>query len=684
MRRLVMEKKVNITKNISIELLPENNFKSISFNFIKVLISLAYLMFLFVPFSKDFFNDPQGLPVGHIIGAFVIFLCVVNFLFIHIEWNDKVNLITTIVVTVLLLVSELWLMQYSQGYELIMFKFKFFALNMLVIFTMFAILFAITNSVKVSIIVIKAISIVLALTNYFLSIFRGTGFIGADIFSFSAAKEVAGGYTYTINTNIYFYIVIQIALCIMVTVLGKNEYVKGKKRLISAGVALLLVAIFYYAFFMCDALVKPLKVKYFKPQETYASKGTYANMTRSFRDLIVEKPKGYSVKKVKEIVSKTPQTEARIKDEDKPNVIMIMDEAFSDFSDIMDLKISEDAMPYIHSMKKNTVKGKMFTSIFGGGTVATEFEALTSNTMACIPNGIVAYTTYIHKPMYSMANFLEQQGYDGMVAMHPYKPTGYNRHKVYPLFGFRQFISLAAFSRSKKLRTFVSDEGNFDKIISEYEYYEKNNDKPFFMFDVTMQNHSPYDRDFPDLKMPITTWDDAKFPMSKRYFNLIKNSDNAVKKLTQYFAKKKEKTIIIFFGDHQPKLEDELYDLSKQTTKLDEEYAHLYKYTTPFFMWANYDIEEKENVNISANYIMPTLFDEVGLAKTSYLNFISSVQKEIPVLTKHGYIGADGKYYKADDKKSPYKKKWDEYNIVQYNNLFDVDHRVKEIYELKK
>ena len=44
---------------------------------------------------------------------------------------------------------------------------------------------------------------------------------------------------------------------------------------------------------------------------------------------------------------------------------------------------------------------------------------------------------------------------------------------------------------------------------------------------------------------------------ANRYLNLIKYSDDSLKQLTSYFEKCKEPTIILFLGDHQPRLTDE-------------------------------------------------------------------------------------------------------------------------------
>lgn len=48
------------------------------------------------------------------------------------------------------------------------------------------------------------------------------------------------------------------------------------------------------------------------------------------------------------------------------------------------------------------------------------------------------------------------------------------------------------------------------------------------------------------------------------------------------------------FGDHQPKLEDSFYELlygkSLSSLSLKEQQK---KYTVPFIMWANYDIDDR-------------------------------------------------------------------------------------------
>ena len=134
------------------------------------------------------------------------------------------------------------------------------------------------------------------------------------------------------------------------------------------------------------------------------------------------------------------------------------------------------------------------------------------------------------------------------------------------------------------------------------------------------------------------------------------------------------------FGDHQPNVEtgflEELY--GKDYDELSPEELAL-RYQTPFVLWANYDIEEAENVDISANYLSTLLMDAAGLPKSAYQNFLSELREKLPVITANFAIDADGNFYSS----SEYDQLADvleDYEIIQYYHLFDNEHRKNEIF----
>ncbi len=121
-----------------------------------------------------------------------------------------------------------------------------------------------------------------------------------------------------------------------------------------------------------------------------------------------------------------------------PNIIVIMNESFSDLGIVGNFETNEDYMPFVHSMQKgqkNTITGNLLVSTFGGGTANTEFEFLAGDTMAFLPFGCSPYQMYVKSAMPSLVGALEAQNYQ-TVAMHPYLSTSWNRPQVYQSFGF--------------------------------------------------------------------------------------------------------------------------------------------------------------------------------------------------------------------------------------------------------
>ena len=591
---------------------------------------------------------------------------------------QKYNTIASFLFVILSVPYNFVMLEYTSHHRIWDFSINKIMANLIIISILVLIIFAITNSFKASIIGINIISVVFGLVYYYVIKFRGTAVLAVDIFSATTAANVAGNYNYRMSYRCYLFVILTYVLSIYVLKLGRHNLFKGKKRFISVGIAILAVVCGFSLFIQSSRFDDSLKIKMFKPQESYRKYGDYLTFTHSIRYIKGHKPEGYSEDKVEQISAQYPGIKGNGK---KPNIIMIMNEALADFSSISDIETNEDYMPFIHGLTENTVKGDLFVSIFGGGTSKTEYEALTSNSMAFMPKGSTPYVTYINRKTSSLATTLRAQGYGGMVAMHPYKGSGYKRNKVYPLLGFDKFYDLPEFNNAKVIRNHVSDEGNFDKIIEVYEQNRKKDKKPFFLFDVTMQNHSSYDRKWDNLSDDISTIKDYGDDVNI-YLNLVKESDEAFKKLVEYFSNIDEPTMIIMFGDHQPKLNNHFYENVEKGFSLGDEYKMFEKYNTPFVIWANYDIEEQTDVKISANY-MGTMIDEIaGNSMSGYQQMVNEIRKDIPIITAGGYIGADGKYYHTFDKSSPYYDKIMDYCYSEYNNVFDKKHLVDEFFKI--
>ena len=108
-------------------------------------------------------------------------------------------------------------------------------------------------------------------------------------------------------------------------------------------------------------------------------------------------------------------------------------------------------------------------------------------------------------------------------------------------------------------------------------------------------------------------------------------------------------------------------------------------YLTPYFIWANYNIDKKSNQvdDISMNYLSSLLLDVAGLDKTPYMHFLDDMRKEIPVINGHGFIDKNNIYHSFDED-TEYNDLINKYELLQYNNLFDTKHTINEFFSIKK
>lgn len=560
--------------------------------------------------------------------------------------------------------------------------------TLLILFIVMGTLFALTNSMRFSGCFLCIFAIVFGLANYFTTKFRGIPILASDLTIMGTAMNVISNYEYTLDFNRILLLVGLVFWSILLFRVPRLKLPQGRKRikyaLGSAAVCFASFWVLLYTPVMRSTM--RITINTFRPIKSYRKNGCILTFLRSMQLMIVEKPDGYSVQTANNIADPYRREAEADADRDykTPNVIVVMDEAFADLQAIGDFETSEEVIPFYHSLKENTVKGFVYVSVFGGQTANTEFEFLTGLSKAYIPESSTPYQLYIKSLLPGLTTSLGKQDYQGLLAFHPFHANGYNRHNVYPNLGFSDFISIEdmAYDDSDLMRGFISDEADFQYIFDEYEKAKASSDAPFYIFNVTMQNHSGYDKDFDNLDMPISIESDFDDPEAKRYLNLVHHSDTALKTLIEYFEKVDEPTVVVFFGDHEPGLSDEFYSkvLGKDVSDLtDEENMELYK--TPFLIWANYDIEEQENVNTSINYLSTLMLETAGMKLTPFHSFLSDMKEEVPILTSHGYFGKDEKYYSLSDETSPYYDSLENYHALQYNDLFDKNNRIENFFD---
>ena len=547
--------------------------------------------------------------------------------------------------------------------------FHFQVLGWLVCGLTAGLLFFVTGRMNLSLILMLLMTCLVGTANYFVLAFRGSPILPWDIASAGTALSVADHFTFTVSPRlglIWAAFVLLLAACLPVRLRLKK---RPRLRLAGLGGSLALFA----ALVLClqsDAAGAFLGVYEmpFTQDYVYRQNGFFVSFLVNTKYLKVDEPVDYSPEEADRLLT---ENEGASSSDDAPNIIVIMDEAFSDLSVIGDFQASEDYMPYFRSLcqSENTISGNLYVSVLGGNTANTEFEFLTGNTMAFLPTGSIPYQQYIARELPSLPQLLRDYGYS-TVGIHPYISDGWRRDEVYPLLGFEDSIFRDQFRSADTLRGYITDEAAFDKVIETYE--ELDDEGPFFTFLVTMQNHGGYSQDWDDFERTVKV-EGMDVPRAEAYLTLIKETDNALKELISYFEQCDEKTVILMFGDHQPNVEtgflESLY--GKDYESLSEEELSR-RYITPFVLWANYDIEEERDVQISANYLSGLLMEAAGLQMSSYQEFLMELYDELPVITANFALDAGGSLYGAD-RYDELEELLHDYETIQYRLLFDWD-----------
>ncbi len=579
--------------------------------------------------------------------------------------------------------------------------FRFQLLGWVCCFLISGLLFFLTGRMNLSLILTALFTALLGTANYFVLAFRGSPILPWDLASAGTALSVADHFTFSVSLRLGLVLaayVLLMLLCLPVQIRLKDRKVL---RLSGLGSVIVLAAVYV----LClqnesiDAWLDVYEMP-FTQDYVYEQNGFFVSFLVNTKYMKVETPDGYSPEEADRILageqdsglslSENDRTLNRAdgsgtsgtdEDQELPNIIVIMNEAFSDLSVIGDFQASEDYMPYFRSLygAEDTISGSLYVSVLGGNTANTEFEFLTGDTMAFLPTGSIPYQQFLSEELPALPEILTQQGYTA-TGIHPYIADGWRRNEVYPLLGFEEAFFRDDFDDPDKLRGYITDEAAFEKVIETYE--EKDGEGPFFSFLVTMQNHGGYSQQWADFQRTVTVegMDGLDLTRTNAYLTLIKETDRAFEELISYFEQTDEKTIILMFGDHQPNVEtaflEQLYGKDYDSLTAEELSQ---RYRTPFVLWANYDIEEDEDVQISANYLSCLLMEAAGLEMSSYQEYLWEMYQELPVITANFAIDSDGRFYSADQY-DQLEELLNGYEIVQYNHLFDTENRKDENY----
>ena len=263
-----------------------------------------------------------------------------------------------------------------------------------------------------------------------------------------------------------------------------------------------------------------------------------------------------------------------------PNVVLVQSESFFDPRPWC-AEVSSDLLPHFDATRASaSLHGALSVPAWGANTVRTECALLTGTAPSQWgARQFNPYRTLARHPMPSLASALKAAGYR-TVCVHPYLASFYFRHKVMPQLGFDHFIDINAFKSSDKSGQYVSDQAVARKIGR---LLEDDDNRPLFVFVITMENHGPLHLEAPNRATLATTLPNAPWPLPNHlrdlavYLHHLSESDKMLASVKNSLNTAKRPGLLGWYGDHVP--------------ILPEAYAHFTPpdSRTPYMIWSSAD-----------------------------------------------------------------------------------------------
>lgn len=535
-------------------------------------------------------------------------------------------------------------------------------MNFIPIFLVMLILYFITNRLWISFSITSLLFVIMSIVNKFKLYFRDEPFWFIDIKLIRESMDMKQKYEISFNRNTIIMFIGIILITVLLKLIFDYRIESKRGRAISLFSTLLVGYLIFSGPYFNSRVYADLGdkslINIWSQSQQYQSKGFVYPFIYSMSAVLETEIEGYDPEKAVNDLNEYQNSD--IPDEKKVNIVSIMLEAYSDFSEFESIDFKKDPYTYFHQLQKESISGNLVTNVFGGGTIDTERAFLT---------GYYNHPSYIKKTN-SFIWYLKSQGYR-TEAMHPIYGWFYNRRNVNPYLGFDQYDYFEN-RYSQVSEEYLQDIDFFDYII---EGYENSKDVPYFNFSVTYQNHGPYDENYYEENQFIKNndgYDNITLNMFNNYLAGINRTDQAIEKLIEYFKNQDEPTVVLLFGDHKPWMgnNDIGYKMMDINTDFSREEGFLNYYKTPFVIWGNdaaKDVLQKDLVgeveDISPNFLMAELFNQMGLEGNQYMQYIQELKTYYDVNHKV-YFKEEGEYTMELSEEN--KKRYEEFLNVEF------------------
>ncbi len=244
-----------------------------------------------------------------------------------------------------------------------------------------------------------------------------------------------------------------------------------------------------------------------------------------------------------------------------PDIVVWQSESLFD-TGRLDSIAPDSRQPGLARTRQRAVHGDMMVPAFGGGTVRTEFEALTGLPMRAFANVAYPYSALAQKPLMALPRALRQIGYR-TIAIHPYERGFWSRNTAFPNLGFDHFIDQYSFDHDgDRHGIYIGDQALLRHVLAALDEAEDGERSPLFLFAISMENHGPWNgpRRLKQGMLSDIVVPDGLSPAAQRemrnYLHHVQRADDFLEQLIEFASRRERHTLVLFYGDHLPGLSE--------------------------------------------------------------------------------------------------------------------------------
>ena len=587
-------------------------------------------------------------------------------------------------IILLIIISNLYLQWCQNNLSLsLALKFAFswhtekFLLGSLVLLVFYGMLASLAGSVKFSAFLYSVLIGILGYADHLKMVYRQEPIYPDDlkmVTQFNLLRDMVGT-----GPFIFIMLLVLAALAALVWSIYRSRLLTRKAQIWRGSVLIFcLLSLFYISHFNSDSNL--LRKAYnrtalwipYSQKMNYYNTGFIGGFLYNLRVDPMEKPAGYSKSAIQEITKKyqeTAETKNAQRTDEKPNIVYVMSESFSDPSNLKGITVTGDPLKDYYKVADQTYSGKMLSQNYGGGTANIEFEALTGFSMELFnPQMTTPYTLLVPKlsELPSLVSFLKQKEYQA-TAIHPYDTSMYKRKDVYQTLGFDEFLDQSTMKHTDKLQNnpYISDESAYKEVLDLLEQ-----DQPQFVHLVTMQTHMPYAGKYENI--PYSASGNGNNTSLENYLQDVAYSSEALSAFLGKLSELPRRTLVVFWGDHLPGIYSEEIQKQNAGTALHE---------TQFLMYDSKNKLEKASGEVvtSPFYFAANLLERTNQPTTGFYELLLELEKILPAFEK-GMYQVDGTWQKELKLTKEQKKIYQEYQLIQYDILAGQQYSLKQTF----